>query len=184
MKKTFYIRNKKGMTLTQVLLYALIAMIIFASFFAVVAESRASNLRLLNKNDLLYQTYNLDDLVREIKYASDIKTGADGVCDNADTSCDKTKITILGKDSYNKQYSFKNNTIVLTDDNTNNNTNTTEVPQFYNVDSVSFTKVTNNTYNMRLIVMDVTLKNGNEKYQYRVEIFPNAWINKRVGRDI
>jgi hypothetical protein len=173
--KKYYFKNKKGFTFAQVLLYAMLAIIIFSSFFSLVATSRGANLSYLDKNDILYQVYNLDDLLNSIKYATDITY----ICDSTDTTCDNTKIRLTNKDGlYDKEYAFLNNQIVLT-----NNINT-QIPQYYDIQSVTFKKITNAVSNIRVIEVNVNYIKNKSTYQYKVEIFPNAWLYKTVGVDL
>lgn len=66
------LKNKKGFTLAQVLFYAVVAVMIFTVFFSTIGNSRQLNLDLLDRNDVLYQVNNVENMVKEIKYAYEI----------------------------------------------------------------------------------------------------------------
>lgn len=168
------LKNKKGFTFAQLLLYVVLSLLIFSVFFAFIGNVRSSNLNFINSNDMMYEVYNVENLVKDIKYATDINY----VCTKGNTSCDSSKIniTVNNKNGMNdKEYSYKNKQIILID---NYNKG---IPQYFNVDSVSFTKITNTTYQMKLIAIEIKFSKGKQTFTYKTEVSPNAWLNKTVG---
>lgn len=198
MKRHKFIKNRKGFSLAEVLFYAMLSVMIFSVFFVVVGNSRSANMDMVNKNDILNQVYNIEnEMLKDIKYANDIhyytdnsadaNYAANQVCAKGDVNCstkgtvDKTKIRLIDRSGNDeKEYSFippannQSGKIVLTD---NKNS---QVTQYEYIESASFEFIKNSTHDIKAIEIIIKFKKGNEKFNYRIAVTPNAWINKSI----
>ncbi len=186
MKKNNFIKNKKGFSLAQVLFYAILGVTIFTVFFTFVGTSRSANMSFVHQNDMLYQVYNIEEqMLKDIKNASEIqyytnkktdpKYQWNYICAKGDTNCDNTKIKLVDRSgNFEKEYAFKDGKIVLTD---NKNS---EVPQYDYVESATFELVQNSGYDIKAIEIHIKFKKASDRFDYKVTIAPNVWINKTI----
>ena len=192
------IKNKKGFSLAEVLFYAIMSVLIFSLFFTFVGGTRSANMDMVDKNDILSQIYNIEEeMLKDIKYANDIHyyTGvstdssyaANQICAKGDVNCatkgtvDKTKIRLIDKDgNYEKEYAFlppannKPGKIVLSDNKNN------QVTQYEYIEDASFELVKNSSFDIKAIEITIKFKKNQEKYNYKITLTPNAWINKSI----
>lgn len=176
------LKNKRGMTLAQTLLYAIISLMVFSFFFTIMANSKSQILTMLNKNDVMYQVYNLEKLMKEIRYATKIiNEGEFTLCYKGQANCESSNIKLIDSNGDTiKEYSLEGQTIVLND---NIDGSYGNKRQYYNIEKASFSIVTNTTYNIKALEMHFFLTKGNATYNYTSKVFPLSWMDEEVQPD-
>lgn len=177
-----FTKNKKGFSIAQVLAYAVLSVIVLTAFFSITASVRQANMSLTNRNYILNEIYNIEQLQKEIRYSPSIKLeGTEGVlCNiNVSTDADCSVITLLDrKEGTEKKYEFKDSSIVLTQNNPRaDGVQILEIPQYNNVKSFDV-RVIEMASEQYAIKLEVVFELNNLSYVHDTVIYPNTSLTQ------